>query len=73
MKHKEIFQNLVDNVIYNEKQNYCEYLSDEFPEIDEDMYFNLDTYTREDMNHICVYALRARDLLLEDVTCKLGT
>ena len=71
--HKEIFQELVDNVIYNEEQNYYEYLSEEFPEIDEDMFFDLETYTREDMNHIYAYALQARDYLLEDVTYELGT
>ena len=71
--HKEIFQELVDNVIYNEEQNYYEYLSEEFPEIDEDMFFDLETYTRDDMNHIYAYALQARDYLLEDVTYDLGT
>ena len=71
--HKEIFQKLVDYLLEEEDTSYEEYLSEEFPEIDEDMFFDLDTYTREDMNHIYAYALQARDYLLEDVTYELGT
>jgi len=71
--HKEVFQKLVDNVIYTEEQNYYEYLSEEFPEIDEEDYFDIDTYGRDDMNHIYAYALQARDYLLEDVTYELCT
>jgi hypothetical protein len=71
--HKEVFQELVDFVLNFEKDSYEEYLTEEFPEIDEDMFFDLDTYTREDMNHIYAYALQARDYLLEDVTYELGT
>jgi len=70
---KEIFQELVDYILNFEESSYEEYLSEEFPEIDEDMFFDLETYTREDMNHIYAYALQARDYLLEDVIYELGT
>ena len=71
--HKEVFQKLTDYILNSEETSYEEYLAEDFPEIDEDMYFDLDTYTREDMNHIYAYALQARDHLLEDVTYELGT
>lgn len=70
---KEVFQKLVDYIIEEEESDYEQYLTEEFPEIDEDMFFDLDTYTREDMNHIYAYALQARDYLLEDTTYELGT
>jgi len=73
MKHKEIFQKLVDNVIYNEEQSYYEYLSEEFPEIDEEDYFDINTYGREDMNHVYAYALQCRDYLLENPVSELST
>jgi len=69
---KEVFQELVDYILEAEESDYEHYLTDEFPEIDEDMFFDLDTYTREDMNHIYAYALQARDYLLEDVINELG-
>jgi len=71
--HKDVFQELVDYILNFEENSYEEYLSEEFPEIDEDMFFDLDTYTREDINHIYAYALQCRDYLLEDVTYELGT
>lgn len=71
--HKEVFQKLVDYLLDDQESDYEQYLTEEFTEIDEDMYFDLDTYTREDMNHIYAYALQARDYLLEDVTYELGT
>ena len=66
--HKKVFQKLVDYILEEEDLSYEEYLIEEFPEIEEDMYFDLDTYTREDMNHIFAYALQARDYLLENET-----
>jgi len=71
--HKEVFQKIVDYLLEEEQNSYEEYLAEEFPEIDEDMFFDLDTYTREDMNHVYAYALQARDYLLEDVIYELGT
>lgn len=71
--HKKVFQELVDYILEAEETDYESYLADNFPEIDEDMFFDLDTYTREDMNHIYAYALQARDYLLEDVIYELGT
>ena len=71
--HKKVFQKLVDYILEEEDVSYEEYLSEEFPEIDKDMYFDLDTYTRDDMNHIYAYTLQARDYLLEDVTYELST
>jgi len=71
--HKEVFQKIVDYILEEEESSYEVYLTEEFPEIDEDMFFDLDTYTREDMDHIYAYALQARDYLLDDVTYELGT
>lgn len=73
MNQKDIFQKLTYYILDSEETSYEEYLTEEFPEIDEDMFFDLDTYTREDMDHIYAYALQARDYLLEDVTYELGT
>lgn len=73
MKQKEVFQKLVDYLLDSEDESYEEYLAEEFPEIDEDMFFDVEIYTRDDMNHIYAYALQARDYLLEDVTYELGT
>lgn len=65
MNVKELFQELTDYILDVEDNSYEEFLAETFPEIDEDMYYDLDTYSRDDMNHIYAYALLARDYLLE--------
>lgn len=72
-QYNNLVKQCLEYILDIEEDSYEEYLSEEFPEIDEDMYFDLDTYTREDMNHIYAYALQARDYLLEGVNYELGT
>lgn len=71
-KHR-LFQEIIDYLLKEEGTSYEEYLSEYFPEIDEDMYYDLDTYSRDDLEHIYALALQARDYLLENPVSELGT
>lgn len=73
MKPVYFLNKCVNYLLDQELDSYEEYLNEEFPEIDPEDYYDVDVYSREDLNHIYAYALQARDYLLEDVTYELGT
>ena len=59
-----IVKELIAFVLSFEADSYEEYLA-EFSEISPENYYNFDVYSREDIQHIYAYALRARDYLEE--------
>jgi len=73
MKPVYFLNKCVNYLLDQESDSYEEYLLDEFPEIDPEDYYDVDVYSREDLNHIYAYALQARDYLIENPIYKLGT
>lgn len=70
---KRIAQICIEYIIDFEEDSYEEYLIEGFPEIDPEDYYDVDIYSREDLNHIYAYALQARDYLIENPINELGT
>ena len=68
MSDKKIFYKLINYLTENEETSYHEHLREEFPEIEEEDYYEVFVYGRDDMNHIFAYTLQARDYLSENET-----
>jgi hypothetical protein len=73
MKPVYFLNKCINYLLDQEADSYEEYLTDEFPEIDPEDYYDVDVYSREDLNHIYAYALQARDYLIENPIYELGT